>query len=70
MLVKMTNPMTGVVGEMEMPVTPTELAEWRGGAGPIQNVLPQLNEDQREFLISGLTPKDWEDMFGPKPDPR
>ncbi len=29
----------------------------------IQNVLPNMNPDQREFLISGITPAEWEDIF-------
>jgi hypothetical protein len=31
--------------------------------GLIQNLLPHLNPDEREFLISGLTPEDWDAMI-------
>lgn len=30
----------------------------------IQDALPELNPDQREFLISGTTPEEWEELFG------
>ena len=29
----------------------------------IQNVLPDMDLGQREFLISGITPAEWEDIF-------
>ncbi len=29
----------------------------------IQNVLPLLSADQREFIISGTTPAEWKDIF-------
>lgn len=29
----------------------------------IQNALPSLTPEQREFLLSGLTPAEWDDLF-------
>lgn len=37
--------------------------EWRTGA-LIQNVFPELSSDEREFLISGTTPAEWNKLFG------
>lgn len=34
---------------------------WKSGA-LIQNALPELTDDQREFLMSGLTPAEWNKM--------
>ena len=36
--------------------------EWQAGEF-IQNVLPELDSDQREFLISGTTPEEWKQLF-------
>jgi hypothetical protein len=30
----------------------------------IQNVFPDLNTDQREFLMTGSTPEEWNAVFG------
>lgn len=30
----------------------------------IQNVFPELTEDEREFLISGMTPDEWSAYIG------
>lgn len=38
--------------------------EWLQGGVLIQNALPQLDEDQREHLMSGICPKCWDATFG------
>lgn len=29
----------------------------------IQNVVPHLSSEDREFLITGITPEEWEELF-------
>ena len=67
MKIMRVSPVTGVTNYMEINVTEEQLDEWRGGA-LIQNVLPHLTLDEREFLISGATPDDWENLFGSDDD--
>lgn len=58
---------TGNMNTMELPLTEQDLmgGEYERAYGKlIQDVYPQLNPDQREFLISGSTPEEWEEMFG------
>ena len=55
--------LTGKVHTMEIPITQHQLDMWEGG-GLIQNVMPQLNSEEREFLISGITPKEWDEYYG------
>lgn len=38
--------------------------DYNGGA-LIQNAFPFLNADELEFILTGLTPTEWEAMFGP-----
>jgi hypothetical protein len=35
---------------------------WLGGGFQIQEALPELNADQREILMSGIGPQDWDQM--------
>ena len=50
---------------MELPVSQERIAAWMGGGGPmIQDAFPDLNVDQREFLMSGATPEEWKEVFG------
>tara|TARA_R100000805_G_C3612429_1_gene113241 strand:- start:419 stop:622 length:204 start_codon:yes stop_codon:yes gene_type:complete len=44
-------------------LTPAMLAEWRGGA-LIQEAMPSLSKEEREFLITGITPTMWAHIFG------
>lgn len=49
--------------DYEVSVPLTELTAWSKG-GLAQNTLKSLNADQREFLISGISPAGWERCFG------
>jgi hypothetical protein len=52
---------------MEIPISPREFAKretlWQTGM-LIQDAFPMLDADQREFIKTGITPKEWEDTFG------
>lgn len=55
--------LTGHIHTMELNVTQSQIDKWQGGE-LIQNVIPNLSASEREFLINGITPKEWEDIFG------
>lgn len=44
---------------LEIDVTDEQLARWEAGAY-IQDVCPHLSNEDREFIISGITPSEWE----------
>jgi hypothetical protein len=44
---------------MELPIDLEMFQVWRSGGGLVQDVFPQLNADQREFLMTGATPEEW-----------
>ena len=46
---------------MDLPVTSKQYKDWRGGM-LIQNAMPNLTPEQREFIQTGLTPEDWNGM--------
>ena len=39
---------------------------WRAmeGGALIQDAIPDISSDDREFLISGMSPEGWEKLFG------
>ena len=45
-----------------MRLTPEQYDTWQSGAY-IQDALPHLNNEEREFLISGLDQQAWDEMF-------
>lgn len=67
MQVMKTSLLTGVVHTREIPVTPEKLKAWSerkaGYTGLIQDVFPELSKDDREFLLTGATPEEWDTYF-------
>jgi hypothetical protein len=54
---------------MNLPVSPERVREYyAGGRGLVQDVFPELGADEREFLMSGATPAEWDDIFGSSED--
>jgi hypothetical protein len=54
--------LSGVKRTLDIPVTEEQLNNWNSGM-LIQDVMSNLTDDQREFIISGITADEW-DMFG------
>ena len=63
MLVERQSILTGKVHALELDVTQDQLYAWRCGA-LIQDAMPQLTEDEREFVMNGITPEEWTAVFG------
>jgi hypothetical protein len=57
-----TSPFTGRTNVREIPVTLEQLAAWERGT-LIQNAMPNISADDREFIMSGITPEEWNEMF-------
>jgi hypothetical protein len=51
---------------MEIAVTEEQLTRWQSGE-LIQHVMWQLTPDEREFIMTGITPQEWAAVF--KSDP-
>jgi hypothetical protein len=62
------SPITGTISTMLLDITTPQLESWESGVGNIQNVMPNLDKHEREFLISGCTKEDWINVFGEDDD--
>ena len=63
--------LTGKVYTMELPLTQREFergCEAMDRGVLIQYAFPTLNADQREFILTGITPEEWDAHFGPTED--
>ena len=54
---------TGNVNSMVLPTRQGELEYWEESMALVQDVFPHFTPDQREFLISGSTPDEWNELF-------
>lgn len=62
MRISRRSPLTGEINIMDLPITLEQYKKWRNGEH-IQVAMPQLTPAQREFILSGATEDDWEQMF-------
>lgn len=60
------SPLTGREATMDLPVTEAQLAAWTDRKVLIQVAMPQLTDEEREFIMTGYTPEDWAAMFPPE----
>ncbi|MGV8863275.1 MAG: hypothetical protein ACOH2T_19175 [Pseudomonas sp.] len=59
--------LSGIARTMELNITQAQLDEFAlpiHERRPIQDIFPDLTSDEREFLLTGCTPDEWDAMFG------
>jgi hypothetical protein len=61
MLITRTSEMTGVEHTLDINVTASQLKQWLDGE-LIQDVMPHLSREDREFLMTGITPEEWDKL--------
>ena len=44
---------------MNLPITKSQYAAWDAGA-PAQNAFPNLDANQRELIMTGILPDEWD----------
>jgi hypothetical protein len=59
MLIVRKSMMTGIERTRNINVTPAQLRAWEGGA-LIQEAMPNLTSEEREFLMTGITQEEWD----------
>ena len=63
MIITRQSQWSGKVRTLDIPVTYDQLYEWKQRGTRIQQAMPNLTPDQREFLMTGITPEEWEEMW-------
>ena len=58
-----TSPFSGNTNVMEIDVTLEQLSSWQVDGVLIQNAMPNLSADEREFIMTGITPEEWDSAF-------
>ena len=63
LIIERESPFSGNVNRMAIQVTEAQIAAWQDGK-LIQNAMPDVSADEREFIKTGITPEEWENTFG------
>ncbi len=53
---------SGKENTMDMSMTLLQFKEWQNGAS-IQDVFLDLTDDEREFLLTGITADEWDELL-------
>ena len=61
MLITKTSMLSGETRSLDLDITQDQIDLWEGGM-VIQNAMPDLSVDEREFIMTGVTAEEWESM--------
>ncbi len=67
MKITRTSPLTGRTNTLDLPVNRRGLRRWLKGE-PVQHCFPDLDADQREFIMTGYMPGEYEISLEPDDD--
>lgn len=59
--------LTGKTHTLDLNVTDAQIAAYAAG-GYVQDVFAHLSAPEREFIMTGITPQEWEETFGKDED--
>ena len=63
MLITKKSMFSGEWNTIDIPVTQSQIDDWESGT-LIQDAMPNVSADNREFLKTGVTPEEWINTFG------
>ena len=61
MIIERKSVISGIVRQRDLDVTLEQIDRWKGGE-LIQNVFPHLSPADREFIVTGTTDEEWEQL--------
>jgi hypothetical protein len=68
MLVTRKSMVSGVERSVDLDVTQEQLDRFERGEGHIQDIFPQLTAGQREFIMTGITDEEWDELWPDEED--
>ena len=64
MKVTRTSAFMGVTRTLDLDISEQNLQDWEEGLLLIQDACPNLTSEEREFIMTGITPEEWAAEFG------
>ena len=64
MLVERISVISGQVNTMALPITVDQLENYYLEGMLLQDAFPNLSASQREFIKTGITAKEWDNLYG------
>jgi hypothetical protein len=54
---------TGIMHKTVLPIIPDQMIAWKQQRRLIQDVFPHISNEDREFLMTGTIPEEWDKEF-------
>jgi len=64
MVITKKSQLSGKTHSWELNITQEQLDLYNEGKELIQNIFPHLTAPEREFLMTGIMPNEWDKIFG------
>jgi len=65
MIIIRRSPVSGHTNTMNLDVTQDSLDDWNSGV-LVQDAMPNLSADEREFIMTGIMPHEWTKACTPR----
>ncbi len=62
MQITRTSIQSGITRTIDLPITQEQLDDYNAGT-LVQQAFPNLDMSQREFILTGTTQEEWDEMF-------
>lgn len=54
---------SGIERTRDIPVNPEDYIIWDRGYANLNDIMPYLSDNDREFILSGITPEEWKNLM-------
>jgi hypothetical protein len=63
MIITRTSRYSGITRTRDIDITQDQYDNWLSGNGHIQNIMSNISDSDREFILSGVTEAEWDEAF-------
>lgn len=63
MIIRKESVISGITRARDIPINPNDWALYNMGNVSIDDAMPYLNQEDREYILSGITPDEWVSVF-------
>ena len=63
MEIRRINPFTGIERTRTVRIKKEDYEKWKGGVSSLHDSVPYLNEDDRTFILAGITDQELKEAF-------
>ena len=67
MIITRISVQSGIKRSIDLPITEEQWKRFQDGEH-IQDVMQHLSKDEREFILTGITNSEWDELFGTEED--